>query len=128
MIEKMFENATREKMRFPYKGEQPVEALWDMSVQVLDGIFKTLNSQVKQKSEESLLSVKKEDKEDVILNTKIEIVKHIVSVKLQEAALRDQAKEQKEKKNKILSILSDKQEESLKNKSEEELQKMLEEL
>ena len=62
------------------------------------------------------------------LETKIEIVKYIFSVKLEEQATRSQAKEKREQKQKIMGILAKKQEEGLNNKSEEELQKMLEEL
>lgn len=43
--EKMFETAVRNKMRFPYKGQISVEDLWDLDVNALDGVFKTLNSQ-----------------------------------------------------------------------------------
>lgn len=42
---KMFEVAVRNKFRFPFKGVISVEDLWDLSVQQLDGIFKTLKSQ-----------------------------------------------------------------------------------
>lgn len=125
-IEKMFEVATRSKMRFPFKGLISVEDLWDLSVNNLDLIFKSLNSELKQVQEESLLNTKtKEDKE---LDVKIEIVKHIVKVKLEEENNRLKAKEQKEQKQKILEILSAKQDESLQNKSIDELKDMLEKL
>ena len=124
--EKMFEMAVRTKMRFPFKGLISVEDLWDLTVENLDTIFKSLNSQLKQTKEESLLQVKtKEDKE---LDVKIEIVKYIVNVKLEEQSLILKTKEQKEKKQKILSILAAKQEEDLSNKSIEELQGMLTDL
>jgi uncharacterized protein YrzB (UPF0473 family) len=127
--EKMFEMAVRTKMRFPFKGVISVEDLWDLSVENLDSIFKNLNSQLKQVKEvkeESLLNTKtKEDKE---LDVKIEIVKYIVNIKLEEQDLRLKAKEQKEKKQKILEILSDKQAEDLQNKSVDELKAMLNQL
>jgi hypothetical protein len=113
-------------MRFPFKGSISVEDLFDLSVKDLDSIFKILNSQLKQIKEESLLSAKtKEDKE---LDAKIEIVKYIFSVKVEEENSRLKAKEQKEQKQKILEILSVKQDEGLKNKSIEELKQMLNEL
>jgi CHASE3 domain sensor protein len=122
----MFEVAVRTKMRFTFKGVISVEDLWDLSVENLDAIFKTLNSQLKQVKEESLLSTKtKEDKE---LDVKIEIVKYIVNVKLEERDKQQKAKEQKEKKQKILELISNKQDEALQNKSVEELQAMLNEL
>lgn len=122
----IFEVAIRSKMRFPFKGLVPAEDLWDLTVEDLDTIFKTLNSQIKQVKEESLLSNR--TKEDKILDTKIEIVKYIVSVKLAELELKSKEKENKAKKQRILSILSVKQDEEIQNKSVEELTAMLNDL
>lgn len=125
-IEKLFVEAARNKMRFPFKGQISVEDLFDLSPQNLDTIFKVLNSELKQVQEESLLNTKtKADKE---LDAKIEIVKYIVATKLEENALRLKVKEQKEQKQKIMEILATKQDESLQNKSEAELKALLEEL
>lgn len=124
--ENIFEFAVRNKLRFPFKGLISVEDLWDLSLVNLDTIFKTLNSQVKQSKEESLLS--KKTKEDEILETQIEIVKHIVSVKQEEQTAREKAMENREKKQKIMSVIAMKKDEELKNSSIEELNKMLEEL
>jgi predicted nucleic acid binding AN1-type Zn finger protein len=125
-IENKFEVATRNKVRFPFRGQISVEDLWDLNVQNLDSVFKTLNSQVKQAKEESLLNTK--TKEDEALDLQIEIVKYIVQVKLEEDANRLKVKENREKKQKLYSILAAKQEADLQNKSTEELQKMIDEL
>lgn len=122
----MFEIATRTKMRFPFKGLVSVEDLWDLSVRDLDSIFKTLNAQVKKSQEESLLATK--TKEDETLSIQIEIVKHIVKTKLDEAETAKQSKELKERKQKIMEIIAAKQDESLRNASVEELQAMLDNL
>ena len=74
---KMFEVAVRNKFRYPYKGVIATEDLWDLSVQRLDDIFKTLKSQEKKAQEESLLNTR--TPEDEALATKIEIIKHIVN-------------------------------------------------
>jgi len=103
-----------------------VEDLWDLSLENLDAIFKSLNSQVKESKEDSLLKVKSEANET--LDTMIEIVKHIVSVKLAENEARAKIREKREQKQKILSILSEKQDEELHNKSVEELSAMLDTL
>jgi hypothetical protein len=121
----MFEIATRTKMRFPFRGLISVEDLWDLPVENLDSVFKTLNSQLKQTKEDSLLNAR--TKQDEELDTKIEIIKYIVKVKLEEENLRLKAKEQREKKQKIMAILSEKQDADLHNKSIEELQAMLDE-
>lgn len=126
MSKNMFEVATREKMRFPFKGMISVEDLWDLSVQNLDKVFKTLNSQRKEAQEESLLNTK--SSEDERLDTQIEIVKYIVNVKLEEQAARVKDAENKEKKQKIMALMAKKDDEAMENMSKEELQKLLDEL
>lgn len=125
-MEKMFEYATRNKVRFPFKGLISVEDLWDLSLTNLDSIYKTLNKQVKQSEEESLLNTKTTvDKE---LDVQIAIVKHIVAVKLAEQEAREKASAKKAQKQKIMAIIASKQDEALRNSSVEDLQKMLDEL
>lgn len=123
---KIFETAVRNKFRFPCKGFISTEDLWDLSVQQLDSIFKTLKSQEKKAQEESLLNTR--TPEDEVLATKIEIVKHIVAVKLDEAKQAERAKENRDQKQKILGILAEKQDADLRNKTPEELQAMLNQL
>jgi regulator of protease activity HflC (stomatin/prohibitin superfamily) len=122
----IFEVAVRNKYRFPFRGQVSVEDLWDLSVQNLDSVFKTLNSQIKQAKEESLLDTK--TKEDEVLDTQIEIVKYIVKAKQDEDNIRLQAKAKREQKQKLMAILSEKQESELRGKSADEIQKMLDEL
>jgi hypothetical protein len=125
-MEKMFEYATRNKVRFPFKGLISVEDLWDLTLTNLDSIYKTLNKQVKQSEEESLLNTKTTvDKE---LDVQIAIVKHIVAVKLTEQEAREKASAKKAQKQKIMAIIASKQDEELQNSSVEDLQKMLDEL
>lgn len=122
-MEKMFETALRKKYRFEYKGVQSVEDLWDLSVENLDNIYKGLNALKKVENTDSLLATKKVELTD--LENKIEIVKHIVAVKLEEKQARLKASENKAKKEKILAMIASKNEEALQNKSVEELEAML---
>ena len=64
---KLFETATRNKMRFPFRGMISVEDLWDLSLTNLDSVFKTLNAEAK-KSEEVVEAeeVKVEEKAEVV--------------------------------------------------------------
>ena len=125
-INALFIMATRQKFRFNFKGVATVEDLWDMNVRDLDTVFKSLNAQAKQAKEESLLAVK--SKEDTVLEAKIEIVKFIVATKLEEEKQKRVRAANQEKKNRIAEILADKQDEELRNKSADELLKMLEEM
>ena len=124
--EKMFEFATRQKLRFNYRGVLSAEDLWDLTVEELDSIFKTLNSQLKSLNEDSLLSVKSPVEQE--LRLKVGIISHIVTVKLQEKEDRANAAAKRAQKDKILKVLASKQEEDLSSKSIEELQKMLVEI
>lgn len=120
----MFETATKKKFRFPFRGIISTEDLWDCTLTDLDSIYKTLNAQKKAKADEdSLLSTK--TNEDIELTLKIDIVKHIVSVKLEEKAAKDTERAKRLQKQKIMSILAEKEDEALHGKSIEELQKML---
>ena len=125
-VENIFEYATRNKVRFPFKGMISVEDLWDLSLTNLDSIYKTLNKQVKQSEEESLLSTKASV--DTELEVQIAIVKHIVSVKLAEKEAAERASAKKAQKQKIMSIIATKQDEALQNRSIDDLKKMLDEL
>ena len=122
----IFEMATRNKFRFPYKGLISVEDLWDLGQVQLDSIYKNLNKEIKQIQEESLLSAK--NSEGAELQAKIDIVKYIFTIKQQEAIQRSIDAENADKKRRIMEILAQKQDDSLMGKSEDELRKMLKEL
>ena len=126
MTTNIFEYAVRNKVRFPFKGMISVEDLWDLSLTNLDSIYKTLNKQVKQSEEESLLTTK--TSVDTELEVQIAIIKYIVSVKLEEQEARDKAAAKKAQKQKIMSIIATKEDEALQNSSVEDLRKMLDEL
>ena len=125
-VENIFEFASRNKVRFPFKGMISVEDLWDLSLINLDSIYKTLNKQVKQSEEESLLSTKASV--DTELEVQIAIVKHIASVKLAEKEAAEKASIKKAQKQKIMSIIATKENEALQNSSIDDLKKMLDEL
>lgn len=124
--ENLFESATRSKMRFPFKGIISVEDLWDLSLTNLDSIFKTLNAEAKKSEEESLLNTK--SKEDEEISNKIEIVKYIVGVKLDEKKKREDAKKNAEMRQRLLEIKAKRQDAALENMSDEDLDKALAEL
>lgn len=122
-IGKLFELATRNKMRFPFRGMISVEDLWDLSLTNLDSVFKTLNAEAKKFEEESLLNTK--SKEDEEISNKIDIVKYIVNVKLKEKRAREDARKNAEMKQRLLEIKAKRQDAALENMSDEDLDKML---
>lgn len=125
-VEDIFEYATRNKLRFPYKGSISVEDLWDLTPANLDSIYKVLNKQVKQEQEESLLTVKQEM--DSNLDVQIAIIKYIVSTKLQEKEAHMKAAAMKQRRDELAAIISEKETQALKNLPVDELRKMLQEV
>lgn len=119
----MYEEALRKRYRFNYKGLLSVEDLWDLTVEELDGLYKGLHDELRSEQKDSLLN-KKSHKADV-LTKKIAIVKHIFEVKLNEALAREQAALRAEQKQKILSIIAQKQDAELSEKSIDELTAMV---
>lgn len=126
MEKNLFELATRCKYRFPYRGQITIEDLWDLHPTELDTIFKTLNAEAKKVSEESLLELR--TKEDEELSNKITIVRYIVYVKLEEQKIRENEKANKDRKQKLLAIKARREEAALENISDEQLDKMINEL
>lgn len=128
----MFEKASKLKLRFTTKkGQITVEDLWDLPLTSnlgvnLDDIAKGLNKSVKEAEEESF--VVKKSRSNTVLELQFDIVKHVIKVKLDEAAAAKLKAENKAKKDKILNILADKEDEELKESSKKQLKKMLSEL
>lgn len=119
----MFAYATRNKLRFPYKGLISTEDLWDLPVTELDKVYKSLNALMNLSREESLLESKNEVNES--LDNQIAIVKYIVSTKLREKEVKEKAAEKAAQRQKIMAIIAKKQDESLENASIDDLTAML---
>lgn len=122
----MFENAARMKLRFSFRGQISVEDLWDLAVEDLDGIFKSLSSELKDQKGESLLE--KKTKNDEILELKVGLIKHIVMVKLKEQEMRENEIIRSGKKQKLLGILAEKQDEKYRDMSIEDLTERINEI
>lgn len=125
-MENLFETASRLKLRFQYKGLLTTEDLWDLSLNELDSIFIGLNREAKASKDESLLDNK--TNEDKILDIKIDIIKYIVKVKLEENKYRLEQQQTKEKLQNILNIIDNKKNAEIENLSVEELEAMAKEL
>lgn len=123
MVENIYKYAVEKKLRFPFKGQISVEDLFDLNVESLDSIYKSLKSQEKEANEESLLTTK--SSEDEALEVSIEIVKQIFAQKQREKEERIKAAENRAKKQRIAEIIDNKKDEALNNLSVEQLQQML---
>lgn len=128
----MFERATKDKLRFDTNfGNITVEDLWDLPLTdsmstSLDDVAKGLNKKIKENGDESFVT--KKSTGSGVIELKFDIVKHIIAVRLEEIKKVENALIVKAKKEKILSIIATKEDESLGAVSVEDLKTMLAEL
>lgn len=126
----LFEYAARNKLRFSsVRGYQTAEDLWDIPLLSrddfnLNAVAKAANKAWKDISEESFVEVSK-TKEHERRETALEIVKHVIRVKLDEEAEAKKRAENKLKREKLLGILAEKQDGKLSALSEAELKKQI---
>lgn len=125
----MFEKAIRSKLRFDTpRGMVNIEDLWDLpltGVVSLDNIAKDTNRAIKDGEEESFVHAKSSN--DSIMELKMDIVKHVIKIRLEENVARNNAAARKDRREELLSLIADKKHHEDGEKSIEELTKMLEE-
>jgi hypothetical protein len=121
----LFELATRKQYRFNSQvGALSVEDLWNLPLTStrsasLDAIAKELHSQLK---EETISFVTPSVSDNTVAQQKFDIVKYIIDVKVNERNAAKVLAENAAKKQKILSLIAEKQDEKLSEASLEELQ------
>jgi hypothetical protein len=124
----IFEQASRIKLRFETsKGMLSAEDLWDLpltsaSKANLDDIARALFKNLQ--GTENVSFVNKEGKADAEVQLAFDVVKHIIDTRLVENAAAALAKENKEKKQRILAIIEGKEIEKLGAASIDELRAM----
>ena len=119
----LFVEATKKNYQFPFRGMINIIDLWELPVTSLDLVFKSLNADYKKSEEESLLSAQTKESEE--LSEKIEIVKYIVNEKLAEKKAKEDAKKNREMKQRLLEIKAKRQDAALEGLSDAELDKMI---
>ena len=126
MTNDLFIQATRQAIRFNHKGQISVEDLWHLNLETLDVIAKGLYKQLQENVDISFIN--ETTKSDKAAQLKLDIVKYIISVKLEEKeAVRIQT-EKAHKRQHLAQLIFDKQKEALSAKSIEELQAELDNL
>lgn len=121
-MEKLFEQAVREKVRFCYKGLCTCEALYDMPLPALDDIYKKLRREQKEQAEESLLNSR--TPESKRLELKLALVEYVVKTRISENEAKVQAIADQQRNEKIKAIIEQKKDQQLLNMSIEELEKL----
>ena len=113
----------KNKYRFEFKGLISVEDLFDLSLENLDLIYKNLKKEESDLQTDSLLETVDNPliKE---IEIKLEIVKSIFNMKQIEIENMEKAMINKARKEKILAIIENKQDQELSEKSIEELKEI----
>jgi len=131
----IFEQASRKALRFEsIRGpvSLSVESLWSIPLESksgldLDTVAKTVKSKLNALSEESFVSTKANpEKEDLELS--LEIVKHIISVRLKEREDKSQAVARAAERARLIEALDQKQSAAILQLSEDELKARIKDL
>ena len=118
----IFEKAVRIKLRVESKrGLLTVEDLWDLKAEELDGLYRKFKKEARDAEEESLINPVKVDEK---LNLKIDVLKHIVTVKLSEREAASKRAETNRKKAELLELIKSKENSAMAEKSLDELMEM----
>lgn len=127
----MFDKASRLKLRFDSpQGLLSVEDLWDLPLTStrankanLNDVAKAVSRELKAESEEDFVNPK--SGADELLQLKMDVVKHVIGTVQNENAAALAERDKKDKKAKILEIISRKQDKELEDKSLDDLQTMI---
>lgn len=129
----IFEQATRQKLRFnTQKGLLSVEDLWDLPLSShtgranLDDIARNLDTELKASASASFVSpdTTKNDRVQLMFD----LVIHVINTKIAEQKASQEAAVIREKKQKIMAIIEQKQDAALSAASLDDLHAMLDSL
>ena len=132
----LFVQASREAFRYPSpRGELTTEQLWSLPLLGkgsntgfdLDNVARTLHAQVREHTEASFVDTRPNPRR-LEAETKLEVVKHIISVKQEERRAAEARLERANKRRVILDALAARETEELNRASREELLAKLAEL
>ncbi len=129
-MQNIFEYAARNKLRFAsIRGELSVEQLWDVPLRSRDGfdlnaIAKSASKALKDVAEENFVETAKTDAH-TRYETALEVVKLVIDTKLSEETVKKDRAAKKQEKERLLSILAEKQDGALSALSAEDLQKRI---
>ena len=126
----IFEAASRKGLLFgSNQGQLDVSDLWLLPLKSvtgtsLDSVAKSVNKELKLSSEESFVDTKSPTNTE--LELKMEIVKHIITVKLDEKGAKEKAAATRSRNDQIRKLIADKKNDELGSLSITDLEAMLE--
>lgn len=126
----LFIIAARKAFRFPSnRGDLNIENIWNLPLVSANGfdlnnVAVELNRQLKNLTEESFVNTKPTPGKD-IAELKLDLVKYVIAVKQEEQAKARRKAEKAAEREKLVQLLADKEDESLKNLSADEIRAKL---
>ena len=125
----MFKKASQMKLRFDTaKGDLTVEDLWDLPLTSeagvsLNGIAIAVNKELQASQEESFVSTQPIG--NTVLELRLEILKEVIAVKIAENEKARTAAAKKLRKEKLLAIRANKQDEDIQSKTLDEIDALI---
>lgn len=124
----IFEKAAKIKLRFSTpQGQLSVEELWDYGLPSLDAIAKAVNKLLRDEGEETFLP-STTNKPATQNDLRLEILKHIIAVRVQEQEDRKTRSERLAKLAQLKELAANKANEQLASKSLEDIHKEIEKM
>lgn len=123
MAENIFITALAQKLRFPFKGSISTEDLFSLGLTDLDALYKNLKKEYENLSGTGL--IKKINPAEKTLELQIAVVTEVFGYRQNEIAAKKNMAETRQKNARIRELIAEKQNEALKGKSIEELEKLL---
>lgn len=122
----MYKQASRLRLRFPTpKGVLATEQLWDLSLLDLSNTIKAVKKILKKNDDDELSFLESEKTVDTENQLRFDILKDVYLTKQKENEERRNEADVKAHNQKILKLIADKKEDSLKGMSVEDLEKLL---
>jgi len=118
MDRNIFEVATRQKVRFDFRGSLSVEDLWDLTLEQLDIIYAGLSEQAKLQEVKHLMDTSRTDDG---LALRMALVQRVFNVKVEERNARVTREQTRAEYERLLDIKARKQDAALEGLGEEEL-------
>lgn len=112
--ENIFEIATRKKFTFNHRGTVSIYDLWDLKPLDLHNIYKDLEKALKAASSEGGgLIVTRKSSEVGVIETKMQVVKHVFTVLTEEAERKAKKAERKQAAQNLLAVIQQKEGEAI---------------
>lgn len=121
-----FKSAAQQKLRINSpRGPLSAEQIWDLPVTELDALAVNLQEEYEKSGKKSFLAAK--SVKDKATKLRFDIVLDVLNTKVEEQEVATAKKERKDHNKKILELIAEKKDDSLKGKTIKQLEAMLEE-